>query len=49
MESKNSPLFFVAEDTGGAVHGNVIDVWFDDAGAARGFGTQSRTVTVLGQ
>jgi 3D (Asp-Asp-Asp) domain-containing protein len=40
---------FVAEDTGGAVRGNLIDVWFDDAAAARRFGTQSRTVTILGQ
>jgi 3D (Asp-Asp-Asp) domain-containing protein len=42
-------VVFVAEDTGGAVSGNLIDVWFDDPSAASGFGTQSRTVTVLGQ
>ncbi len=39
---------FVAEDTGSAVHGNVVDVWFDDPAAARGFGTQTRAVTILG-
>ncbi|HLH26174.1 MAG TPA: 3D domain-containing protein [Chloroflexota bacterium] len=38
---------FVAEDTGGAVRGNVVDIWFDDPAAARGFGTQNRTVTIL--
>jgi len=42
-------IVFVAEDTGASVSGNVIDVWFDDAAGARGFGTQTRTVTVLGQ
>jgi len=42
-------VVFVAEDTGGAVSGNLIDVWFDDPTTASGFGTQSRTVTVLGQ
>jgi 3D (Asp-Asp-Asp) domain-containing protein len=42
-------VVFVAEDTGSAVSGNLIDVWFDDAATARGFGTQSRTVTILGQ
>jgi 3D (Asp-Asp-Asp) domain-containing protein len=38
---------FVAEDTGGAIHGNIIDVWFDDLAAARRFGTQNRTITIL--
>ena len=42
-------VVFVAEDTGSAVSGNLIDVWFDDPATASGFGTQSRTVTVLGQ
>jgi 3D (Asp-Asp-Asp) domain-containing protein len=42
-------MIFVAEDTGGAVRGNIIDVWFDDPEAARRFGTQTRTVTVLGR
>ena len=40
---------FVAEDTGSAVRGNVVDVWFDDPAAARRFGTQTRTVTILGR
>jgi 3D (Asp-Asp-Asp) domain-containing protein len=38
---------FVAEDTGSAVRGNVIDVWFDDPAAARRYGTQNRTITIL--
>jgi 3D (Asp-Asp-Asp) domain-containing protein len=38
---------FVAEDTGGAVRGNIIDVWFDDPAAAQRFGTQNRTITIL--
>jgi 3D (Asp-Asp-Asp) domain-containing protein len=42
-------VVFVAEDTGASVAGNVIDVWFEDAAGARGFGTQTRMVTVLGQ
>jgi 3D (Asp-Asp-Asp) domain-containing protein len=40
-------MVFVAEDTGGAIRGNLVDVWFDDAAAARRFGTQNRTVTIL--
>src|SRR4051794_16739042 len=38
---------FVAEDTGSAVRGNIVDVWLDDPAAAGRFGTQNRTVTVL--
>jgi 3D (Asp-Asp-Asp) domain-containing protein len=38
---------FVAEDTGGAVRGNLLDIWFDDGTAAGRFGTQTRAVTVL--
>jgi 3D (Asp-Asp-Asp) domain-containing protein len=38
---------FIAEDTGSAVRGSIVDVWFDDIGAARHFGTQHRTVTLL--
>lgn len=40
---------FVAEDTGAAVQGLVIDVWFDDLESARRFGSQTRTVTLLGR
>lgn len=40
---------FVAEDTGGAVQGLVVDVWFDDPESARRFGTQTRTITLLGR
>jgi 3D (Asp-Asp-Asp) domain-containing protein len=38
---------FVAEDTGSAVRGNWVDIWFDDLDSARRFGRQTRTVTVL--
>ena len=38
---------FVAEDTGTAVRGSMIDLWFDDLAAARRHGTQTRTVTIL--
>jgi len=38
---------FVAEDTGGGVRGNLIDVWLDDPTAAGRFGTQNRSVTIL--
>ena len=40
-------MVFVAEDTGSSIRGNIIDVWFDDAAAARRFGTQTRMVTIL--
>ena len=38
---------FVAEDTGAAIRGNIVDVWLDDAVAAGRFGTQTRTITLL--
>lgn len=38
---------FVAEDTGGGVRGNWVDIWFDNCAAARAFGMQSRRVTIL--
>jgi 3D (Asp-Asp-Asp) domain-containing protein len=38
---------FIGEDTGGAVRGAVIDVWFPDQASALRWGTQHRTVTVL--
>jgi 3D (Asp-Asp-Asp) domain-containing protein len=40
---------FIAEDTGSAVRGHIVDVWFEDLAAARRYGTQSRTVTILEQ
>jgi LysM repeat protein len=39
---------FVVEDTGGAVRGNVFDVWYPDAAGARGIGPGTRQVTILG-
>jgi 3D (Asp-Asp-Asp) domain-containing protein len=39
---------FVVEDTGGAMHGDIFDVWFPDLASAAGFGTQRRKVTILG-
>jgi 3D (Asp-Asp-Asp) domain-containing protein len=38
---------FVVEDSGGAVHGNVFDIWFPDLATAVAFGTKSLRVTVL--
>jgi 3D (Asp-Asp-Asp) domain-containing protein len=38
---------FTAEDTGPAVVGAVIDVWFPDRASALRWGTQQRRVTVL--
>jgi 3D (Asp-Asp-Asp) domain-containing protein len=38
---------FVVEDSGGAVRGNVFDIWFPDLTSAVAFGTKSLRVTVL--
>jgi 3D (Asp-Asp-Asp) domain-containing protein len=38
---------FVAADTGGAVKGNWIDVYFPNSGDAYGFGIQVRRVTIV--
>lgn len=38
---------FIAEDTGGGVRGNHVDIYFPDMGSAIRFGVQYRTVTVL--
>jgi len=38
---------FVAEDTGGGVKGNHVDVFFPDYAAAIRFGVQYRTVTIV--
>jgi 3D (Asp-Asp-Asp) domain-containing protein len=38
---------FVAEDTGGGVRGNHIDIYFPDVASALRFGVQTRTITVL--
>jgi len=37
-----------AEDTGGAINGNKIDVYYDSLSNARNFGRKSRTVYVIG-
>ncbi|MDF9844692.1 MULTISPECIES: 3D domain-containing protein [unclassified Paenibacillus] len=37
-----------AEDTGGAIKGNKIDVYYDSLSHARNFGRKSRTVYVIG-
>jgi 3D (Asp-Asp-Asp) domain-containing protein/peptidoglycan hydrolase CwlO-like protein len=36
----------VAADTGGAVHGNVIDLWFPTLGQARAWGRRTVTITL---
>lgn len=38
---------FVAEDVGGAIKGEAIDIWLPDAKDARTYGTQYRRVTIL--
>ncbi len=38
---------FVAEDTGGGVRGNHVDIYFPDVASALRFGVQTRTVTIL--
>jgi len=38
---------FTAEDTGSAVKGAALDVWFPDMASAQRWGTQQRTVTVV--
>lgn len=38
---------FVAEDTGGAVRGNWVDIWFPSYAEAFRFGLQSRRVTLV--
>ncbi|MFN8524109.1 MAG: 3D domain-containing protein [Chloroflexota bacterium] len=40
-------MVFTAEDTGGAVKGNHIDVWLPDGSAAKTYGTQYRKITVV--
>ena len=39
---------FVVEDSGGAVKGNVFDIWFPDLPTAAAFGTKSLRVTIVG-
>ena len=38
---------FVASDTGSAIKGWKIDIWFPSVGQARAYGTQSRTITII--
>jgi 3D (Asp-Asp-Asp) domain-containing protein len=38
---------FTVEDSGGAVRGNIFDIWFPDLATASAFGTKSLKVTVL--
>jgi 3D (Asp-Asp-Asp) domain-containing protein len=38
---------FVAEDVGGRIKGNAIDIWLPNAKDARTYGTQYRRVTVI--
>ena len=40
-------IVFVAEDTGGGVRGNHVDIFFPDYASAVRFGVQNRTVTIL--
>ena len=50
VKSKNSNLidgFYIAEDIGGAINGNRIDIYMDSLSAAFIFGKQEVTVSVL--
>lgn len=38
---------FIAEDTGGSVRGNHVDIYFPDVASAVRFGVQTRTITIL--
>lgn len=38
---------FTVEDSGGAIHGDVFDVWFPDLSTAVAFGTRTLRVTIL--
>jgi 3D (Asp-Asp-Asp) domain-containing protein len=38
---------FIAEDIGGGIKGETIDIWLPDAKEARTYGTQYRRVTIL--
>ena len=38
---------FTVEDTGSAVRGNVVDVWYPDAASARRLGASTRQVTIV--
>jgi 3D (Asp-Asp-Asp) domain-containing protein len=38
---------FTAEDTGGGIKGNAVDIWFPDGDQAKVYGMQNRKVTVL--
>ena len=38
----------VAGDTGSAIIGNTIDVWFPELSQAQAWGRQSVTITILG-
>lgn len=38
---------FVAEDVGGAIKGETLDIWLPDPKEARAYGTQYRRVTIL--
>jgi 3D (Asp-Asp-Asp) domain-containing protein len=40
-------MVFVAEDTGGGIRGNHVDIFFPDYASAVRFGVQTRMVTVL--
>lgn len=38
---------FIAEDVGGAIKGDAIDIWLPDSKDARTYGTQYRRVTII--
>jgi 3D (Asp-Asp-Asp) domain-containing protein len=40
-------IIFIAEDVGGAIKGESLDIWLPDAAAAKAYGTQYRKITIL--
>jgi 3D (Asp-Asp-Asp) domain-containing protein len=40
-------MLFVAEDVGGGIRGEAVDLWMPDASQARTYGTQYRRITIV--
>jgi 3D (Asp-Asp-Asp) domain-containing protein len=40
-------VIFIAEDVGGSIKGESLDIWLPDSAAAKTYGTQYRKITVL--
>jgi len=40
-------IIFIAEDVGGGIRGEAVDLWLPDAAAAKTYGTQYRRITIV--